>query len=63
MSETKGIKAVLFDFDMTLADTSYAIEHCTNLLAEKFGLPKVSRQVVLQGIGLPIEASWRHFDK
>ena len=61
MSETKGIKAVLFDFDMTLADTSYAIEHCTNLLAEKFGLPKVYRQVVLQGIGLPIEASWRHF--
>ena len=52
---TKDTKAVIFDFDMTLADSSYAIHHCSNLLARKFGLEEVSREVVLAGIGLPIE--------
>ncbi|MCD7952364.1 MAG: HAD-IA family hydrolase [Synergistaceae bacterium] len=52
-------KAVIFDFDMTLADSSYAIHHCSNLLARKFGLKEISREVVLAGIGLPIEDCWR----
>ena len=56
---TKDTKAVIFDFDMTLADSSYAIHHCSNLLARKFGLEEVSREVVLTGIGLPIEDCWR----
>ena len=56
---TKDTKAVIFDFDMTLADSSYAIHHCSNLLARKFGLEEVSREVVLAGIGLPIEDCWR----
>ncbi len=55
----KETKAVIFDFDMTLADSSYAIHHCSNLLARKFGLKEVSREVVLAGIGLPIEDCWR----
>jgi FMN phosphatase YigB (HAD superfamily) len=29
MKYNRKIKAVLFDFDMTLVDSSYAIHHCT----------------------------------
>lgn len=54
-----GVKAVVFDFDMTLADSSYAIHKCTNLLAKEFGLPEVSREKVLEGIGLTVDNSWR----
>ncbi len=62
MNDAKNsIKAVMFDFDMTLADTSYAIEHCTNLLASKFGLAQVPREKVLRAIGLPIDVSWKFF--
>ncbi|MEG1800226.1 MAG: HAD family hydrolase [Synergistaceae bacterium] len=61
MCDIKNIKAVMFDFDMTLADTSYAIEHCTNLLASNFGLALVPREKILRAIGLPIEESWIFF--
>jgi HAD superfamily hydrolase (TIGR01549 family) len=53
------LKAVaLFDFDMTLMDTSYIITDCTNLLADKFGLHRVTRDDLLKVIGLPIADSW-----
>ena len=55
------IKAVLFDFDMTLVDSSYAIHHCTNLLASYLGFEEISREKVLSAIGLTIEDSWRMF--
>ena len=58
---TKKIKAVLFDFDMTLVDSSYAIHHCTNLLAGHLGFDQISREKVLSAIGLTIEDSWRMF--
>jgi phosphoglycolate phosphatase len=48
----------LFDFDMTLMDTSYVITDCTNLLAEHFGLRRVTRDEVLSVIGLEISDSW-----
>ncbi len=35
------ISAVLFDFDMTLVDSSYSIHHCTNLLARHLGFEEV----------------------
>ena len=54
-------KAVLFDFDMTLIDSSYSILACTNLLAEAKGLRSVTREEVLAGIGLPIEKFWESF--
>ncbi len=53
------IEAVLFDFDMTLIDSSHAITSCMNGMAEDLGLPRVSREQVLSTIGLPIEAAWR----
>jgi HAD superfamily hydrolase (TIGR01509 family) len=61
MSETTGTRqtlAALFDFDMTLMDTSHIITECTNLLADKYGLRRVERKEVLSLIGLPIEETW-----
>lgn len=52
------VTAVLFDFDMTLIDSSYAITECTNLLAKAKGQRLVTREEVLAVIGLPIEKSW-----
>ncbi len=46
------IRAVVFDFDMTLADSSYAMEHSMNLMTAHFGLAPVSRQRLLEVIGL-----------
>ncbi len=61
MSCKNKIEAVLFDFDMTLVDSSYAIHHCTNLLARHLGFEEISREKVLSAIGLTIEDSWRMF--
>ena len=55
----RGIRAALFDFDMTLVDSSYAIHRCTNMLARHCGLREVTREEVLATIGLPIEGCWR----
>lgn len=52
------IRAILFDFDMTLIDSSYAITSCMNGLARDLGLGEVTRQQVLSTIGLPIESAW-----
>lgn len=61
MPSKNKISAVLFDFDMTLVDSSYSIHHCTNLLARHLGFEEVSREKVLSAIGLTIEDSWRMF--
>lgn len=54
------VKAVIFDFDMTLADSSYAITNSTNRLAREHGLRNVTREEVLKTIGMPIRDSWLH---
>lgn len=61
MVTRKKCEAVLFDFDMTLADSSYAIHYCTNLTAKKFGFREIPYAEVKASIGLPIEDSWRFF--
>ncbi|MDR1915578.1 MAG: HAD family hydrolase [Synergistaceae bacterium] len=53
-----SVKAVLFDFDMTLMDTSHIITECTNLLADRYELRRVTRDETLAVIGLPILDSW-----
>lgn len=58
---TIAAKAVIFDFDMTLADSSYAIHRCSNLLARRFGLREITREETLAGIGLPLEECWRQY--
>lgn len=57
----RPVRGVLFDFDMTLADSSYAIHHCINMLAKTLGLQEVSRETVLASIGLPIEGCFRAY--
>jgi HAD superfamily hydrolase (TIGR01509 family) len=52
------VKAICFDFDMTLVDSSYGITHCMNLLARDRGLREVSREEVLATIGDPIRVAW-----
>jgi HAD superfamily hydrolase (TIGR01509 family) len=55
---SNAARAALFDFDLTLMDTSYAITDCLNLLADEFGLRHQTRDEVIKVIGLPILDSW-----
>ncbi|OUO93783.1 HAD-IA family hydrolase [Cloacibacillus sp. An23] len=59
--DTAPVKAALFDFDMTLVDSSWGIEHCTNEFAKLKGLRPVPRETVMAAIGLTIEDSWRMY--
>lgn len=61
MTTYKKCEAVFFDFDMTLADSSYAIHYCTNLLALRLGFREIPIEEVKAAIGVPIEESWRMF--
>lgn len=49
------IRTVLFDFDMTLIDSSFGVTFCLNRVAEVFGLRAVTRVEVLRTIGYPME--------
>ncbi len=61
------ITTVLFDFDMTLVDSSHGITDCMNAVASKMGLPLVTREQVLEIIGIPLEKSlhslWGDYDE
>lgn len=47
-------KAVLFDFDFTLADSSVGIIACINYALTKIGLPESPREDILRTVGLYI---------
>lgn len=51
------IRAALFDFDMTLIDSSHGVAFCLNRVADHFGLRSVTRSEVLRTIGYPMEES------
>jgi len=53
--ERSGTEAVLFDFDMTLVDSSLGITYCLNRLAGSFGLDEVTREEVTSTIGHPMD--------
>ncbi|MGB4210069.1 MAG: HAD family hydrolase [Thermovirgaceae bacterium] len=53
--ERSGKGAVLFDFDMTLVDSSLGITYCLNRLAGSFGLAEVTREEVISTIGHPMD--------
>lgn len=61
------IRTVLFDFDMTLVDSSRGITDCMNSVAIKMGLPSVSRDQVMGIIGIPLEKGlhslWGDYDE
>ena len=53
------LKAVLFDFDYTLGDSSAGIVECVELALADVGGPVMSRDQILATIGLSLEASFR----
>jgi phosphoglycolate phosphatase len=53
------MKAVLFDFDGTIADTRGSIIECVSFVADHYNLRQLPRQVVVSMIGLPLEATLR----
>ncbi|MBQ7196291.1 MAG: HAD-IA family hydrolase [Synergistaceae bacterium] len=48
------IELIIFDHDMTIVDSSYAIMACFNYVAEHEGLPKVSHELTMKYIATPI---------
>ncbi len=56
--DSTRVRAICFDFDMTLVDSSYGITYCMNLLARARGLREVTREEVLATIGDPIRVAW-----
>ena len=48
------IKLVIFDHDMTIVDSSYAIMEGFNYVARHEGLPEVSHELTMQYIATPI---------
>ena len=48
------IKLMIFDHDMTIVDSSYAIMACFNYVARHEGLPEVSHELTMQYIATPI---------
>ncbi len=48
------IELIIFDHDMTIVDSSYAIMACFNYVAEHEGLPKVSHELTMKYIASPI---------
>lgn len=55
------VKAVLFDFDMTLVDSSQGIAYCTNAFAKLKGLRPVPYDTIMAAIGLPTKDSWEMY--
>ena len=53
------IRAVLFDFDMTLIDTSGALLANVNKIADHFGRPRCTRERLLEVIGYNSRDFWR----
>lgn len=51
------VEAALFDFDMTLVDSSHAVTHCLNMLASSEGLEPITHGQLMSTIGLPFEES------
>lgn len=52
------LEAVLFDFDMTLIDTSEALLHNVNMIARAFSLPECTRARLLEVIGMNTRDFW-----
>lgn len=62
----KSYKAVLFDLDGTLVDTSKGVIDCIRMTIDKLNLPKLSMEDTLKFIGPPLQDSFRdicHLDE
>jgi phosphoglycolate phosphatase len=54
MQETNHCRAIVFDFDYTLADSSEPVWDCINTALTGLGLPSVSREAACRTIGLSL---------
>jgi phosphoglycolate phosphatase len=52
-------KAIIFDFDYTLADSSAGCIECINFALESLGLPGVPTEVAVRTIGLSLPETFR----
>ncbi|HHV29999.1 HAD family hydrolase [Acetivibrio mesophilus] len=56
-------KAVFFDFDYTLADSSKGVIECINYALQKMGYPKSSPESICRTIGLTLTDAYRQLSK
>jgi len=56
---TQNLRAILFDFDYTLADSSRGVVECINYALENLGLPLVSAERACRTIGLSLPNTFR----
>ncbi|MFK7786361.1 MAG: HAD family hydrolase, partial [Crocinitomicaceae bacterium] len=52
-------KAIIFDFDYTLADSSEGIVRCTQYAFQKMGLPSADPDEIRNTIGLPLRKMYQ----
>jgi phosphoglycolate phosphatase len=52
------LEAVIFDFDLTLADSAQAVIECTGYALERLGLPAAEPEQVRHTIGLTLQRSF-----
>jgi phosphoglycolate phosphatase len=52
-------RAVIFDFDFTLGDSSRGVVDCVSLALADLGLPTPSQARIVKTIGLPLEETFR----
>jgi phosphoglycolate phosphatase len=57
--ERRQIKAIMFDFDLTLADSSDGIVECTQYAFRIMGVAAVERSRIHSVIGLPLPAMFQ----
>jgi phosphoglycolate phosphatase len=57
--QDRRYKALIFDFDYTLADSSAGAIECVNFSLEKLGLPAADAEAIKRTIGLSLERTLR----
>jgi phosphoglycolate phosphatase len=56
-------KAVIFDFDYTLADATVGIVECYNYAFAQLGLPLHSKNAICRTVGMTIANSFKHMNR
>ena len=53
------LRVVVFDFDLTLADSTDGVTECVNFALARLGLPARSAESIRRTIGLPLSETFR----
>ncbi len=53
-------RAIVFDFDLTLADSTKGIIECVNFALDEMGLPQADNEPIRQTIGLSLKATFQY---